>query len=142
MSTFTALAAIAQERKRQVEVEGWTAEHDDGDGHQKGQLARAAAAYAYYGSLGEIERKSGAQRDSLIHHIIGQLFPVWGTAYGGWRWEWWKPTNRRRDLVKAGALIVAEIERLDRLNSPSPGAYAPPSPASGSGEDEGLVLSP
>jgi hypothetical protein len=28
--------------------------------------------------------------------------------------EWWKPTNRRRDLVKAGALILAEIERLDR----------------------------
>lgn len=33
-----------------------------------------------------------------------------------WPWpsEWWKPTDVRRDLVKAGALILAEIERLDR----------------------------
>lgn len=31
-----------------------------------------------------------------------------------WNGRWWKPTNRRRDLIKAGALIVAEIERLDR----------------------------
>ena len=29
-------------------------------------------------------------------------------------WRRWKPTDRRRDLVKAGALILAEIERLDR----------------------------
>jgi hypothetical protein len=34
----------------------------------------------------------------------------------GWPWDlkWWKPTTPRRDLVKAAALIVAEIERLDR----------------------------
>lgn len=31
--------------------------------------------------------------------------------------DWWKPKDRRRNLVKAGALIVAEIERLDRLAS-------------------------
>jgi hypothetical protein len=33
-----------------------------------------------------------------------------------WPWsvQWWKPKDRRRDLVRAGALIVAEIERLDR----------------------------
>lgn len=36
-----------------------------------------------------------------------------------WPWSlmWWKPTDRRRNLVKAGALILAEIERLDRLAS-------------------------
>lgn len=32
--------------------------------------------------------------------------------------SWWKPTDRRRNLVKAGALIIAEIERLDRLPTP------------------------
>jgi len=39
-----------------------------------------------------------------------------------WTWEraWWKPTTRRRDLVKAGALILAEIERLDRAAAPQP----------------------
>ena len=33
-----------------------------------------------------------------------------------WPWaaSWWKPKNRRRDLVRAAALIVAEIERIDR----------------------------
>lgn len=38
------------------------------------------------------------------------------SAYG---YEWWKPTNRRRDLVKAAALILAEIERLDRKDTPN-----------------------
>jgi hypothetical protein len=33
-----------------------------------------------------------------------------------WPWhdDWWKPKDRRRDLIRAAALIVAEIERLDR----------------------------
>lgn len=33
-----------------------------------------------------------------------------------WPWDakWWKPKNTRRDLVRAGALIVAELERMDR----------------------------
>lgn len=36
-----------------------------------------------------------------------------------WPWDehWWKSTTRRRDLVKAGALVAAEIERIDRLNA-------------------------
>jgi len=31
---------------------------------------------------------------------------------------WFKPTDPRRDLVKAGALCIAEIERLDRALTP------------------------
>jgi hypothetical protein len=33
-----------------------------------------------------------------------------------WPWarQWWKPTGARRDLVKAAALLLAEIERIDR----------------------------
>ena len=33
-----------------------------------------------------------------------------------WPWapRWWKPTTPRRNLLKAAALIIAEIERLDR----------------------------
>lgn len=36
-----------------------------------------------------------------------------------WPWEnrWWKPKDRRRNLVRAGALILAEIERIDRQAS-------------------------
>lgn len=37
-----------------------------------------------------------------------------------WPWDksWWKPTpdDRIRELIKAGALIAAEIDRLQRLN--------------------------
>lgn len=40
-----------------------------------------------------------------------------GAYHWPWSREWWKPKNPRRDLVKAGALIVAEIERLDRLEA-------------------------
>lgn len=39
-----AMNEIAAERKRQIEIEGWTAEHDDT--HSRGEMARAATAYA------------------------------------------------------------------------------------------------
>lgn len=89
---MSALDDIAAERRRQIEVEGWAPEHDDA--HTDGHLTDAAACYA----LGP-----------------DQMRAVWYL----WPWDrhWWKPTTRRRDLVKAGALIVAEIERLDRKAS-------------------------
>ncbi|MGT2507883.1 hypothetical protein [Cupriavidus basilensis] len=90
-STAAARDVLA-ERSRQVEAEGWTPEHDDE--HADGGLAKAAATYAMHGS--------GTNADWLLSY--------W------WPWdaEWWKPTDQRRSLVKAGALILAEIERLDR----------------------------
>lgn len=90
---MTAIDDIAAERKRQIEAEGWTAAHDDN--HRDGALAEAAACY-----------------------IIGSQYNL---RPGRWPWhkDWWKPTTRRRDLIKAGALIVAEIERLDRAASTS-----------------------
>ena len=45
---------------------------------------------------------------------------VMGAPFGWphtWDASWWKPKDRRRDLVRAGALIIAEIERLDRLDA-------------------------
>lgn len=88
-----AVGDVLAERQRQVEVEGWTPEHDDQ--HEVGELATAAACYA--GNAGGY---------------------VWAGGWPGevWPWarEWWKPSTPRRDLVKAAALIIAEIERLDR----------------------------
>jgi hypothetical protein len=83
---------VFAERRRQVEKEGWTPEHDDE--HDGGELARAAACYAYNAGGG---------------HSSGMLFP--------WDCNWWKPGTPRRDLIKAGALILAEIERLDRAEA-------------------------
>lgn len=87
---------IIAERRRQVEVEGWTPEHDDT--HAKGEMAIAAACYAVPGAI---------EWGSWVYRARRVL---------KWPWErkWWKPKDRRRDLVRAGALIIAEIERLDR----------------------------
>jgi hypothetical protein len=98
---------IAAERQRQVDVEGWTPEHDDE--HVNGELAFAAACYARL--AGDEGRTNG-----LAHTSIRHIVP------GSWPWadEWWKPKGPRRDLLRAAALIVAEIERLDRHAALSP----------------------
>lgn len=98
-----AIEAIKVERKRQIEAEGWTPEHDDR--HSQGELAKAAACYAV-GTLLVRHSSSNAER--------GWRSPV---SIWPWTWDWWKPSDRRRNLVKAGALIVAEIERLDRQDT-------------------------
>jgi len=76
---------IADERKRQIEVEGWSLQHDLR--HREGSLAAAAACY--------IDSRS---------------------AYVDTNWpfddEWWKPKDRLSNLVRAGALIAAEIDRV------------------------------
>ena len=96
-----ALKDIAAERQRQIDAEGWTPEHDDS--HADGELAAAACCYAV-GTIGLAKHSpESAERGWRLPQ------PLWP-----WRRDWWKPSDRRRDLVKAGALIVAEIERLDR----------------------------
>jgi len=87
-----AVRSVLSERERQKSAEGWTPEHDDT--HRSGEMARAAASYAAGGGLFKINL-----------NVPLQVWP--------YQWEW-KPTNTRRDLEKAGALILAEIERLDR----------------------------
>ncbi|WP_258874415.1 hypothetical protein [Pseudomonas aeruginosa] len=87
---------VQAERKRQVEVEGWTPEHDDA--HSHGQIARAAACYALAGS--------SAPNDGTAALLVSLAWP--------WDEQWWKPSTARRDMVKACALGLAEIERLDR----------------------------
>lgn len=100
----SAVAEIAAERRRQMEAESWSPEHDDR--HTRGELARAASCYAVVGGMGDSTRD---------HYRPGHPPRSYATGQG-WPWdaEWWKPKNRRRDLIRAGALIVAEIERLDR----------------------------
>ncbi|WP_079755973.1 hypothetical protein [Pseudomonas aeruginosa] len=91
---------VQAERRRQITAEGWTPEHDDE--HSHGQMARAAACYAVAGS--------SAPNDGTAALLVSLAWP--GDE------QWWKPTTTRRDLVKACALGLAEIERLDRAAAP------------------------
>lgn len=100
-TSTSAARDVLAERKRQVEVLGWTIQHDDQ--HDSGELAGAGAAYALHAADALHPQSQGdAYRDGSIPH--------------GWCWAdaWWKPAAPRHSLVKAAALILAEIERLDR----------------------------
>ena len=98
------VAEVAAERERQVSVEGWSQDHDDA--HADYELALAAAAYA-------LEAASWRPPPGDEAIITERIWP--------WDASWWKPKDPRRDLVRAAALIVAEIERLDRLPPPPEG---------------------
>lgn len=84
------------ERQRQVASEGFAHEHDDL--YSDGQLLRAAACY--------LLKAAG---------LASIRFMPW------WPWDrkWFKGDNRKRNVEKAFALIVAEMERCDRLESRS-----------------------
>jgi hypothetical protein len=97
---YGVVAEVLLERRRQVSAEGWTAEHDDE--HGRGEMAMAAACYASFAALGSVD----AAESVRAAFLVDELWP--------WDFQWWKPKDRRRDLVRAAALIVAEIERLDR----------------------------
>ncbi|MFN1186158.1 hypothetical protein ACM72P_27585 [Pseudomonas aeruginosa] len=90
---------VQAERRRQITAEGWTPEHDDE--HSYGQMGRAAACYALAGS--------SAPNDGTAALLVSLAWP--------WDEQWWKPSTARRDLVKACALALAEIERLDRATA-------------------------
>ena len=111
-----ALADIREERVRQMHAEGWTPEHDDM--HRAGEMARAASCYALQSTLGTPERFFEAEVSGGTTMWKRKFFTVGmiNISHLLWPWDgkWWKPTTPRRDLVKAAALIVAEIERLDR----------------------------
>lgn len=87
------MQAVIAERVRQIEAEGWTLDHDDR--HQQGELAKAGGCYAQCAGVGPMDN----------------LAPP-----SAWPWstEWWKPRDFRRDMVRAGALIIAEGDRFDR----------------------------
>lgn len=99
---MAALDDIAAERQRQIEREGYPADHDDR--YSWGALAYAGAAYALSGGGSDAFRERYSTEDPP------SMWP--------WLPRFWKPKDRRTDLVRAAALILAEIERLDRIGEP------------------------
>lgn len=92
------IEGIAAERLRQIEIESFDTDNDD-----------------------------DYDRDELIGAALSYLWNHWfADGVGGrppivWPWEarWWKPKSRRRDLERAGALIAAELARMDRKEAQS-----------------------
>ncbi len=109
-----ALELIANERKRQIE-KGFIPEHDDL--HTHGELAQAATVYA----------------DAALRTACGGVLEFFADDYANSEetdiiWPWLEYRDNQFQLkglnidadpisscVKAGALLVAEIERLQRL---------------------------
>ena len=103
MGEPTGAELIAAERQRQIHEEGWTPEHDAR--HRGFELSRAARVYA-------IEAQRVARQ--------GPCFTLteWEAREYGWP-EGWEfkgggasPGDAIHHLVRAGALIAAEIDRL------------------------------
>jgi len=96
-----ALACI-EERKRQIEVEGFDSKKDDN--YTSEELLGLAASYL----MAPLYRKT-------------KVFPPYFPRR--WDWSWWKPAKdnsidgRLRELSKSGALIFAEMDRISRLKS-------------------------
>lgn len=97
---------IAAERRRQIDVEHWTPEHDAE--HEGSELLDAAACYLLAPSYGP-EVRDGA---TVAHGP--NAGHRWAPTHWPWESLYWKPTpdDRAHELVKAGALIAAEIDRL------------------------------
>lgn len=124
----TGIELIADERKRQIYVEGWNNLHDDD--HDTMQLSGAAGCYvanainkSYEGEPHTNKKRARFQYnyDAEKNFLVNsgdrgdrQL------SKGGWKdgWPWGEDWDKRekhdimRSLVIAGALIAAEIDRL------------------------------
>jgi uncharacterized Zn finger protein (UPF0148 family) len=90
---------IEIERLRQMNVEGFDSKRDDK--YTDGELIKAAESYLVAVTSPDEEGDEN-----------GKSRPAWD-----WPWDksWWKPSNDPiRNLTKAGALIAAEIDRLQR----------------------------
>lgn len=110
-----AVVDVMAERTRQMSVEDWTPEHDDEHGGD--EMAIVAACYAMPEHLTRFREQADARPSdrglSDPDDIVTRHVPVaWPTTWACW---WWKPKDRRQDLVRAAALLIAEIERLDRM---------------------------
>lgn len=87
MTNLRAAIDVVDERVRQLEAEHWDYAHDDQYVHK--EIANAAICYVLGG---------------------GDDVP------DNWPWgeDDWKPKSYRENLVRAAALLIAEIERIDR----------------------------
>lgn len=100
-----AIAMIVAERRRQIGEMGYSLAHDAA--HDAGELARAAAWYALTPELRGVSAsiiRGPTRVGQIVLDLEAILKPTGWVLRGN--------TDRVRELTKAGALIVAELERL------------------------------
>ena len=96
---------IVEERQRQIDVEGYNEQHDSL--HQVSELISASIAYIESAKISIVCMENGNTNEPEIMRMkkeMGRYYPL------GWIF---KPSTDVRDLVKAGALIAAAIDRLE-----------------------------
>ncbi len=103
MDNWIGTTMITAERKRQVEKEKWLPSYDDE--HNPADLASAGISYAL-DAVSRLTDKPEHKKEDLEYSA---------KLYWPWEEKYWKPTKDIvRQLVKAGALIAAEIDRIER----------------------------
>lgn len=97
MPSTVATHYVVEERKRQIEKEGWTQAHDVA-WHTPAELLTAAECYLMY----------------------AEAYPNEGVPPAAWPWsaEWWKPKGYIRNKVRAAALIIAALDLHITLEEP------------------------
>ena len=88
------LRDVIDERHRQKHVLNWSPEHDLG--YKNHELVMAAMNYA----------------DPLAATPEHKETPP-KAAFWPWSLDWWRPSSYRRNLIKAIALLLAELDRHD-----------------------------
>ena len=117
----TGIELIAEERQRQIDVEGYSKEHDLQ--HDEGEFLDAAAAYMTPNIKRpciDVTHELNNQPSYAVTYDLplfdGTIHKMRALPPRTWPWgeQHWKPTplDRVRELVKAGALIAAAIDRL------------------------------
>lgn len=109
----TGIELIADERKRQIEQEGYTAAHDSQ--HEDSELIKAALAYLTPGDDSTSEYNGGTFGNYYWPWEDGfkveTTKAVWANAKEHELMRVTFPHPSLKDLVKAGALIAAAIDR-------------------------------
>ena len=104
-----AIKDVINERQRQINQEFYSTENDDE--YEQNELLRAAVCYAENVVRRGWVFDSNFGPDVYQEEEVPDLWP--------WDLDFWKPKNPRRDLVRAAALLIAEIERIDRTTGAS-----------------------
>lgn len=97
---------IAEERQRQIDVEGYSKQHDSQ--HELYEFIIAAISYAESAKVDALAKDDVSEFEIMRRKVEKGIWYPWGNSF--------KPTTCIRDLVKAGALIAAAIDRLQIEN--------------------------